>query len=198
MWLELSMKGMKRRTWLLMTPFPALLVEPSPFPNVYLLGAKSHSLGLLLQIGQTICFILVMAVRGTIIGGIICGWITNTTLAVQQLGSNSCELLTQEKLFLLLGQRLEYGGSYSPWYLRYGGLLREISAARNKWALTFGVLSTAKRGVKTEGEGIEIVTKQIFRCSQYCCSQRECRPSRGCEHRLCLRLWWRCWCSPLS
>ena len=73
-----------------------------------------------------------------------------------------------------------------------------MSAARNKWALTSGVLSTAKMMVKMEGGVTGIVTNEICCCTQYRCSQRERLPSEGCEHRLCLWLWWRCWCSPLS
>ena len=35
-------------------------------------------------------------------------------------------------------------------------------------------------------------------CSQYRCSQRGCRPTGGCDHRVGHRAWWQSWCSPLS
>ena len=62
------------------------------------------------QFSEIICFTLVIVVqlmRSTVIGGIICSWITDTYLEGRDFALDSCELLTQE-LFLLLA----YGGNY--------------------------------------------------------------------------------------
>ena len=135
--------------------------------------------------------------RGTIIGRVKCGWITNTILADWEFGSNSCELLRQKNCFHCLDSDSAMVEAILFDTSDMEASLGKMSAARNKWALTSSVLSTAKMIVKMEGEVTEIVTNQICCCTQYRCSSRERQPSEGCEHRLCLWLWWRCWCSPL-
>ena len=70
---------------------------------------------------ETIYFTLVIIVqftRGTVIGGIKCSWITDTSLEGRDFALDSCALLTQE-LFLLLGQGLVYGVNYPLSHLAF-------------------------------------------------------------------------------
>jgi len=82
------------------------LVFSIPNPHLLLLGARLHDLDLL-QIDQSICFILVIQFTcDTVAGGVICSRITDTSLKIRQFVLNSCKLLTQEGFFLLHGRGL--------------------------------------------------------------------------------------------
>ena len=78
-------------------------LELSPFPNPHLplLGAWLHDLDLL-QIDQIICFMLIIQFTcDTVAGGVICSWITDTSLKGQQFALNSCKVHAKDSFCCL-------------------------------------------------------------------------------------------------
>ena len=79
------------------------LVFSIPNPHLPLLGARLHDLDLL-QIDQIICFMLVIQfTRDTVAGGVICSWITDTSLKGQQFALNSCKVHKKDSFRCLDG-----------------------------------------------------------------------------------------------